>query len=87
MSKPIVAIVGKPNAGKSSFLNAVVGTDRAIVTEIEGTTRDILEETISINGIPLNIIDTAGIRKTEDIVEKIGIEKAKETLKEWEIGG
>ena len=70
-------ILGKPNAGKSSFLNAILGQDRAIVTEIEGTTRDILEENVNIHGISLNIIDTAGIRNTEDIVEKIGVDKAK----------
>ena len=70
-------ILGKPNAGKSSFLNAVVGTDRAIVTDIEGTTRDTLEEHINIDGISLNIIDTAGIRDTEDVVESIGVKKAK----------
>ena len=63
-------IVGKPNAGKSSLLNALVGEERAIVTEIEGTTRDILEEHIQLNGVSLNIMDTAGIRKTEDVVEK-----------------
>ena len=70
-------IVGKPNAGKSSFLNAIVGDDRAIVTEIEGTTRDILTEEINLGGILLNLVDTAGIRKTEDIVEKIGVDKAR----------
>ena len=70
-------ILGKPNAGKSSFLNAILGEDRAIVTDVEGTTRDILEENIKIHGISLNIIDTAGIRNTEDIVEKIGVDKAK----------
>lgn len=73
-------IVGKPNAGKSSLLNALVGKDRAIVTEVAGTTRDILEEQINLNGISLNVIDTAGIRETEDIVEKIGVNKAKEYL-------
>ncbi len=70
-------IVGKPNAGKSSLLNVLVGEDRAIVTDIEGTTRDILEESIQLQGISLNIMDTAGIRDTSDIVEKIGVDKAK----------
>lgn len=71
-------IVGKPNAGKSSLMNVLVGEERAIVTEIAGTTRDIIEEHISINGISLNIIDTAGIRNTSDLVENIGVSKAKE---------
>lgn len=69
-------IAGKPNAGKSSLLNLLLGEDRAIVTEVEGTTRDTLEEVVNINGIILNIVDTAGIRSTDDVVEKIGVDKA-----------
>ncbi len=71
-------IVGKPNAGKSSLLNLLAGEDKAIVTEIAGTTRDILEENIRLSGVNLHMIDTAGIRSTEDVVEKIGVSKAKQ---------
>ena len=74
-------IVGKPNAGKSSLLNAILKEDRAIVTEYEGTTRDTIEEFVNINGIPLKLVDTAGIRKAKDKVEKIGIEKSREMTK------
>lgn len=70
-------IIGKPNAGKSSLLNMLLGEDRAIVTEIAGTTRDALHETINLHGISLNMIDTAGIHETQDVVEKIGVERAK----------
>jgi len=71
-------IVGKPNAGKSSLLNVLAGHERAIVTDIEGTTRDVLEETIKLGVLNLNVVDTAGIRQTEDLIEKIGVDKALE---------
>lgn len=78
-------IVGKPNAGKSSFLNALMGEDRAIVTDVAGTTRDIIEVNLQLKGISLSIMDTAGIRDTEDIVEKIGVEKTKKSAKEADL--
>ena len=78
-------IVGKPNAGKSSLLNLLVGEEKAIVTDIAGTTRDVLEEDIKINGISLHIIDTAGIRSTEDIIEKIGVERAVSYLQDADL--
>ena len=78
-------IVGKPNVGKSSLLNYLIQDNKAIVTEVAGTTRDILEEYVNVNGIPLKLVDTAGIRETDDIVEKIGVERSREALKGAEL--
>ena len=80
-----VALIGKPNAGKSSLLNAILKEERAIVTDIEGTTRDIIEESISVRGIPLCIIDTAGIRNTSEKVEQIGIERSKKSAEDADL--
>ncbi|NEZ47860.1 tRNA uridine-5-carboxymethylaminomethyl(34) synthesis GTPase MnmE [Clostridium niameyense] len=80
-----MVIVGKPNVGKSSLLNSLLNENKAIVTEIPGTTRDVIEEYINIDGIPIKIIDTAGIRETNDLVEKIGVEKSKEKIDEADL--
>ena len=79
------AIIGKPNAGKSSLLNAILDEDRAIVTNIEGTTRDTIEEFVNIKGIPLNLIDTAGIRNTTNEVEQIGVKKSKKIAQDADL--
>lgn len=76
-----VVIAGKPNVGKSSLLNALLGRERAIVTDIPGTTRDVIEEYINLDGIPLKIVDTAGIRETDNVVEQIGVDKAQQFVK------
>lgn len=80
-----VAIIGKPNAGKSSLLNSILKEERAIVTDIEGTTRDTIEEQVTVSGIPIHIIDTAGIRKADNEVEKIGIEKSRKMAEEADL--
>ncbi|TPG70248.1 tRNA uridine-5-carboxymethylaminomethyl(34) synthesis GTPase MnmE [Brevibacillus laterosporus] len=79
------AIIGKPNVGKSSLLNSFVQEDKAIVTEIAGTTRDVIEEYVNVRGVPLRLIDTAGIRETDDIVEKIGVEKSRQILQQVDL--
>lgn len=79
------AIIGRPNVGKSSLMNALVHENKAIVTEIAGTTRDIIEEYVNVRGVPLKLVDTAGIRETEDIVERIGVERSRQVLKQSDL--
>lgn len=78
-------IIGRPNVGKSSLLNILTGTDSAIVTDIEGTTRDSIEEFVNVRGVPLKLTDTAGIRQTEEVVEKIGVEKSRKLMEKADL--
>ncbi|AXI11045.1 tRNA uridine-5-carboxymethylaminomethyl(34) synthesis GTPase MnmE [Oceanobacillus zhaokaii] len=79
------AIIGRPNVGKSSLMNTLVQENKAIVTDVPGTTRDVIEEYVNVRGVPLKLVDTAGIRETEDIVEKIGVERSRQVLKESDL--
>ncbi len=74
------AIIGRPNVGKSSLLNSLLHEDKAIVTNVAGTTRDVIEEYVNVNDVPLKLIDTAGIRHTNDTVEKIGVERSRQAI-------
>src|SRR5699024_9597085 len=79
------AIIGRPNVGKSSLMNTLVQENKAIVTEVPGTTRDIIEEYVNVRGVPLRLVDTAVIRETDDIVEKIGVERSRKALQEADL--
>src|SRR5690625_8011160 len=81
----VTSIIGRPNFGKSSLMNTLVQENKAIVTEVPGTTRDIIEEYVNVRGVPLRLVDTAGIRETEDIVEKIGVERAHQVSRESDL--